>query len=187
MRSIVTYVLLFLVLVFAAASPARAQEAAAPGARPAPAAKPVETLKLTIVLAHYDAERKVSSTPYTLTVTTGIQSVANMGVQVPVPNSSAPAGQVSFTYKNIGTNIACQADRLDDGRYRLRLTIEESSVLPDKAGSGQSLTSGVPAFADFIVNSALTLRDGGTAQYASGTNPLTGQVTRIEVSVEVVK
>jgi hypothetical protein len=41
--------------------------------------------------------------------------------------------------------------------------------------------------ADFIVSSTLTLRDGGMAQYASGTNPLTGQVTRIEVSGEVVK
>jgi hypothetical protein len=180
-------VLLFLVVVTATAIPARAQEAAGPAARPAPEAKPVETLKLTIVLAHYDAERKVSSTPYTLTVTTGTQSTANMGVQVPVPNNAGPTGQVSFTYKNIGTNVSCTADRLDDGRYRLHLTVEESSVLPDKSGNSSSVTAGVPAFADFIVSSTLTLRDGGMAQYASGTNPLTGQVTRIEVSGEVVK
>jgi hypothetical protein len=162
-------------LTMVTAGGARAQDAAADAKTP-----PV-AVSVGVVISHYEGERKVSSVPYSVMARTGLQTNANMGVQVAVPSNNG-----AVTYHQIGSNIAFTATAAGDDRYLLRLSVQESSVLPDKSTTVPS-TSNVPAFAEFTVTSSVVIRDGETVQFTSGANPLTGQVTKIDISLKVLK
>ena len=60
-----------------------------------------------------------------------------MGTMVPItattytPIAAGGAGVnplTSYQYKDVGTNIDCNTGILDDGRFRVELSIEDSSV-----------------------------------------------------------
>jgi hypothetical protein len=183
---------LTIALGLAAATVAAAQNAPPPP-RPTTqeAPRPRQTFRLQIVIGHYDGDRRLSSLPITVVGNTGATVTVNNGIQVPVVNSSAPGtGVSSFTYKNIGFNGTVIVNANDDGRYTLsQFTIEESSVLPDRAGGANPVVtvSGVPSFPDYIVTTSLTMSDGETVQLATAASPLTGQITKIDVTLNILK
>jgi hypothetical protein len=176
------------------AAPTR-QEAQGPpplqsqAARPAP--KPMIPLKITIVISRVQGEKKTASLPFTLFVNTNDQRTSlRMGADVPLPMtaSSTTNAPVSYSYKSIGTNIDCGADTLEDGRYRLVLTVTDSQIFSDAAGGSNATTvRGVPSYQNFTSTSGLLLRDGQTVQYTTATDKLTGEVVRVEVTLNVVK
>ena len=159
-------------------------------------------LRVQITIARYQAERKLASVPYTLLLTTDDRKVRlRMGVEVPIsvtsfskaddPKSSAVT---SFQYKNVGTNIDCWAeDRSGDGLYQVGLSVENSSVYsttdarttggPNEAG----LVPDRPMFRTFNVSLNPTLRDGQSIQAVASTDPVTGEVVKIDVTLNVVK
>ena len=74
-----------LVFAFALASSVivRTQEKPAPpAAKPAPAT--VTPLKVSVVVARFQGEKKLSSLPYTLSVNAGSRATLRMGAKVPV-------------------------------------------------------------------------------------------------------
>src|SRR4029453_3586211 len=89
-----------------------AQPAASTGSRQVP-------LKVQLTLSRFMGEKKISSTPYMLGVLSNSQKTSlRMGVQVPVattvygpPKTDGAPGipQSSYTYRDVGTNIDCQA------------------------------------------------------------------------------
>ena len=130
-------------LVFAMATAAMAQIQAAPfgGAPPAGQGKPLIPVKVQVVIARYEGDKKISSLPYTLSLTanSGDGVRIRMGSQVPIPTTSFQGAQnqtpvTSFAYHNIGTNIDSRVDMTDDGRYRVNVSIEDSSVIEKRAG-----------------------------------------------------
>lgn len=153
-------------------------------------------LRVQVVLSRFDGEKRLSNMPYTLLVNAtrderrGPTSL-RMGVEVPIPTTTKDAsGSVvpSYTYRNVGTNIDCAAQILGDGRYRLTLTVEQSSIFPDdpkKSGGG----SGNPPvmFRAFKANFAVALKDGQTAQNTSATDPVNGEVLKVDVTMNVIK
>ena len=166
-------------------SPAKPDSASA-------AAKPMIPLKVLIVVSRYDGEKKTASLPFTLWVNTnaGRQSL-NMSTQVPIPNTVMPGPNTvpvdsSFTYKNIGTNIGCTATMLEDARFSVDVTISDSSMLPDK-GTAAGKMAGIPSFQSFNVSNVVILKDGQTAQFATATDAVSGQVTKIDITVTTVK
>ena len=111
---------LVLMLAAAAAAP-RAQERAAPMAATA--------LKVQVVLSRYDGDRKLASMPYTLLVNAGERDnrvTLRMGVALPVTGVGANGPTV--TVHDIGTNMDCTATRTDDGRFRIGLAVNHTSV-----------------------------------------------------------
>jgi Flp pilus assembly secretin CpaC len=57
------------------------------------------------------------------------KSTFKMGVEVPVAVSMAEKAEMtSFQYRNVGTNIECSASAFADGRIRLELWVEYSSI-----------------------------------------------------------
>jgi hypothetical protein len=99
---------------------------------------PLVTLEVDVVLTRYDGTKKISSLPYTLAVNANGPEVAlNMGTEVAVPTTTftpqPPDGGkanplVSYNYRRVGTQIEALATTTDDGRFSLRLGIDDSSV-----------------------------------------------------------
>ncbi len=190
-------------IVFAAAlfGPAvRAQQSPVPPKPAAPtppapkeAPKPVVPLRVQIVLSRYDGEKKIASLPFTLSVNANDRAtMLTMHTQVAVPNGPAVTGSptvpiTSFTYKAIGTTINCEATSLDDGRYRIAATVQDNSMLPDKTSATTSAVAGIPSFQDFTSSNVVILKDGQTAQYAAATDAVSGQVTKIDITLTVIK
>lgn len=163
--------------------------------RPAPDTKAATPLKVTVVLTRNEGEKQVSRMPFTLLVNAGQQVSANMGIQVAVPQTvmvpkvdgqtpmTAPA--TSFTYKQVGHNLTINASSvLADGRFNVELRLEDSGVVPDKSTSS---LPGTPSFSSFTQRTLLAMRDGQTLEFASIPNPVNGEITRITVTLDVLK
>jgi hypothetical protein len=191
----------FLILAFVLMPVARASAAnAEPQAATAPADTP---LKVEVVVSRFQGQKKISSTPYTLAVVGGARSEATrlrMGVDVPVPqtvfggkdkegNTTVP--QMTYTYRSVGTSIDCSARPQSDGIYLLDLAVSDTAVfMPDASQNSATPTSrvpGVPAFRTFTSNFNLLLKDGQTATHTAATDPVSGEVLRIDVTLTVLK
>jgi hypothetical protein len=177
-----------LVVSIASAGLVHAQEK---DADPAKAAATVP-LRVQVVISRYDGEKKISSMPYTLSVNAGRSANLRMGTMVPIASTSytpiATGGPgvnplISYQYKDVGTNIDCATGALEGGRFRLELTVEDSSVdEPARVASGDH-----PAFRAFRVTNSLVLKDGQTAQFTTAVDKVTGVITKVDVSLLVVK
>jgi hypothetical protein len=150
-------------------------------------------LKIQLVMSRYQGEKKLSSVPYTLSVTANDQrgsASVRMGVQLPIPSGSGG----SYNYKDVGTNIDCSATTATEGHYKVTLTLTDSSVYfqeQEPAGSApvtpRVAVPGAPAFRSFTSTFSVWLRDGQTQQYTSVTDQVSGQVLKIDATLSVLK
>lgn len=153
---------------------------------------PAATLRVQLVITRYQGEKKVASLPYTLVVTTGDNRARmRMGVDTPIPMAlPGPPGSdggkqvTSIQYRNVGTNIDCTASEMKDGRYKLNIGVENSSALPGTPGSVEGAP---PLFRRFDANLQPVLRDGQSVQIIASTDPVTGEVVKIDVTMTVVQ
>ena len=183
---------LVFVVALAAASPAlvRAQgKSAEPAGTP-----PIVPLRVQVVISRYEGEKKISSMPYTLSVNAGNKANLRMGTRVPVtsttytPIAAGGAGVnplTSYQYQDVGTNIDCATSPLDDGRFRMELSVDDSSVYPED--QGRAIGTDRPSFRSFRVSNSLVLKDGQTTQFTTAIDKVTGIVTKIDVTLTVVK
>jgi Flp pilus assembly secretin CpaC len=169
-------------------------------------AGPIVPLKVHIVVSRYQGEKKVSSLPYTLTVNAndGVIGIAGQfdgrvarlrtGASVPVPSMASvketgiqgPVGPVQ--YKAIGINIDCTAQSTDDGRFRVDISIEDTSVYSEgQTAQGVPKMSDIPSFRTFQTSNTVILKDGQSAEFTAAADRITGEVTKVDVTVTVVK
>jgi hypothetical protein len=186
-----------LVLPFVAAGvvSVAAQEPTKPGG--SPSATTQVPLKVQLVVSRYSGEKKVSSVPYTLSVVANDNDKTSlrMGVDVPVPatvftgpKDAATTPVTSYTYRSVGTNIDCSARTADGGFFKLDLAVENTSVfLTDKATGTATTLAGVPAFGSFRSTFNVLLKDGQTTQHTAATDPVSGEVLRVDVTLTVLK
>jgi len=180
-------------LIMGLAIPARAQEQKPPTI---PSAVAPISVKVQVVLARYQGDKKISSLPYTLTVNmddrnrNSGQANLRLGTQVPITTNARQSSEANsplvptVQYRDVGTSIDCIATVLDDGRFKLNLTVEDSSV-ETGPGSGSSATH--PAFRSFRTSDTVLLRDGQTAQYSTATDRVSGDVVKVDVTLNVIK
>jgi len=180
----------------ALASPAigRAQEkpAAPTTPKPEPAMTP---LKVQVVISRFEGEKKLSSLPYTLSVNAGSRATLRMGAKVPVmmitsanvPKDTPQIGPVQ--YQDVGTDIDCSVSRAqDDGRYRLEITISDTSVYGDaSATAANKPPPGNPSFRSFRASDSMVLKDGQTSQFTTATDKVSGEIVKVDVTLSVVK
>jgi hypothetical protein len=172
------------VAIVAGAIAVRAQDRAAP--------TPVTSLKVLVVLSRYDGEKKLASMPYTLLVYAGDRDnrvTLRMGVALPV--TGVDANGPTITVHDIGTNMDCTATPADDGRFRIVLAVNHSSVYE---ADQKHLQAAIPRPGDsaqlvrsFTSSFSLLLRDHETGQSIAATDPVTGEVMRIDVTLTVMK
>jgi hypothetical protein len=161
-------------------------------------------LKLQIVISRWQGEKKISNMPYAVSVNAPppsqaadprIQGHANlrMASKIPVMMISAappaagadgkPIPQVGpIQYQDVGTNIDCSAKAYEGGRFGVDVTIEDSSMAPEPEKKTDR-----PAFRSFKATDSMMLRDGQSAQFIAATDKLTGEVTKVDVTLTVVK
>ncbi|HTI52340.1 MAG TPA: hypothetical protein VL475_15360 [Planctomycetaceae bacterium] len=175
-------------LIVALGIQAAAQEQKAPMAP--------STLRVQLIVARYQAEKKISSLPYTLTVNTDEKNRyvgrgnLRLGTQVPISTMARQSDAANaplvptVQYKDVGTNIDCIATALDDGRFKLDITVEDSSI---DTGTGGGANSPHPSFKSFRTSDSLVLRDGQSAQFSTGTDKVSSDVWKVDVTLTVVK
>jgi hypothetical protein len=150
-------------------------------------------LKISLTVTELEGDKKVKSLPYTMIVVADgrpPKSVVKIGSRVPVYAGK----EYGMQYVDVGTSIDCQASRTKDSKFDLRLILERSwvegsvAVAVDPATAQQS--SGQfpePVLRQFKSELSLTLRDGQTIESSFATDPLSGRVFKVEVSLNLVK
>jgi Flp pilus assembly secretin CpaC len=178
-------------------------------AQPAkPAAPPVPSvtaLMVDVTISRYQGDKRTSQLPYTIAVSPNSdRSNLRVGGEVPIPTTTftpLPSGATkdagteakpnplqSFSYRSIGTNIDVTAAAVDDGRYRVIISVEDSSVYPPgETAKNMNTVAGAPAFRSLRSSNTLILRDGQSVDYTAATDRITGEVARISVKLTVIK
>jgi hypothetical protein len=97
----------------------------------------------------------------------------------------SPSPVTSYNYRSVGTSITSSASVTEDGRFDLRLFIDDSSVYqsPSTVPGGNQM----PAFRSFRSRNTLLLRDGQSREYTAATDRVSGEVVKISVTLRVVK
>src|SRR5258708_20455597 len=124
-------------LVFATFAVAQKSSKNTGGPKPDDRTPAVTPLRVQGVFTEYDGDKKVSSLPYSFTVNADERrarpgSQIRNGARIPIST-----GKDQFTYLDIGTNVDCSATLQEDGRYKLQMVLERSSISPESA-SGSS-------------------------------------------------
>jgi hypothetical protein len=149
-------------------------------------------LRLSVVFARYQGEKKVGSVPYTLSITDDNRPVRlRMGIQVPI-KVGEPGG---IQYKDIGNNLDCRATpALAREVFNIACSFEQSSVYAtegERAAAGSAVgnlsLASQPLFRVFRSETNLLLRDGQSALNTAATDPVSGEVLKIEVTLNVVR
>jgi len=196
---VTTYLQTFaLVFAFALAVPAvSAQE------KPAavkPAAVAVTPLKVQVVVSRFQGEKKISSLPYSLSVNAGNRATLRMGAQLPImmittapspgkgPDGSAIPQVGPVQYRDVGTNIDCNVHAMDEGRFLVEITIDDSSVYGDSpAPANNAPPPSYPSFRLFRASDSMMLKDGQTSQFTTAIDKVSGETVKVDVTLTVVK
>jgi hypothetical protein len=131
----------------------------------------------------------VSRLPYSLFVpvgTGGQRTSLRVGVDLPgEPSTTTSKEGVTTTRRDtrfVGTSIDSSASLSGEGRYRLYLSIQDSSVLP-----ADRKEFAAPVIRNFTTSNSLYVREGQPLTFSVGTDPISGETLRAEVTVTVVK
>jgi hypothetical protein len=156
----------------------------------------VVPLHVQVTISRYQEAELISSLPYMLSATANDRFSScslRMGADVPVPTISMVFNQAgeetprrSFNYRNVGTNIDCQATTVSDDRYQLLVNIEESSVYGDDQTPTDAF-GGQPVFRSFQSSNTMILRDGQSRQYTAAADRITGESIRVDVTLTVLE
>jgi len=158
----------------------------------------VTPLKVQVVLTEFDGEKKVKSMPYVSYLNVyeggrGGNAKVRIGTRVPVYSGKDSGTQ----YMDIGTNIDCRATGGDAGSFHLDVVVERSWVendvlIPAAKQSGSDKPELPGQFKEPIIRQlksemGVTLRDGQSTESTVVTDPVSGRVSKIEVSLSVLK
>jgi hypothetical protein len=166
-----------------------------------PKPESIVPLKVEIVVSRYQGDKKVSSLPYTLTVNANdrymnelVPARLRTGASVPVPSvtpgkeSPIQGAMGPVVYKQVGINIDCTARSTDDGRFRVAISIEDTSVYSEgQTAQGVPKLADIPSFRTFQSSNMVILKDGESSQFTAATDRITGEVTKVDVTMRLVK
>ena len=167
-------------------------EAAKPAAPAAAAAKSsVTPLRLVLTVSRYQSEKKISSLPYSLSVSIGGPPVRfRMGADLPYSTTSNTDGAKtqSYAYRTVGVGIDVMNQLMvEPGLYKMDISVSDSSVASSNQVQGSPAVAGVPMFSNFSTNGSVVLRDGQTSQLTTAADPITGETMRVDVALTVIK
>jgi hypothetical protein len=174
---------------------AQDKEKSAEPAKPAASEKSVTPLRVQVVFTEFDGDKKVGSLPYTFLVNAddrGAPAAVRMTLHVPVEMSSTGNAKHVGQYP-LSTNLDGRAEKTEDGRFLLRLSLEKNSIYmaganqkPPSLG-GNEVSTDEPVQQDFRTQVNLLIRDGQTIQSTVAADPVTGHVMKVDVTLNVIK
>lgn len=155
-------------------------------------------VKVLILFTEYEGEKKVKSLPYSLYINAANSpeqkpgwTRLRIGNRVPVYT-----GNNSFSYFDVGTNIDARAAYPGDGRFLLNLNLDRSSVegnvlvpmqKPPETNAQDAGSFREPIVRQFKSELDLKIREGQTIESTMATDPVSGKVLKVEVTISVVK
>lgn len=159
---------------------------------------PTVSLAVHVVFSEYEGDKKISSLPYTVPVTVHRGSrnsgQVRMGIRVPLTTSSGQDTKIQ--YMDIGTNIDCSAVVASSGgQFNLQLTVERNSIYSTGAegkpvewtANERLAIASQPIVRHYRASMELQMKDGQTVQRSMATDPLSGRVLKVDVTLNVVK
>lgn len=178
---------------YAQTPPPPSPPAGAAQAKPEPVVIP---LKVTVVITRFKSDKAqtvVSRMPFELWVNTGSSSTVNFGSEVPVPTTTFASQEgakstpvTSFNYRSIGTQLTVEARDRADGRFSIAVSINDAQIM--QAPTFDPAVGGPRAAFQTIRAQATTIvRDGQTVQHSLSSDRVSGDLTRVDVTVNVVK
>src|SRR5207302_8139568 len=157
-------------------------------------------VKATIVFTEYDGDKKTKSLPYALYINAPDATELKpgwvklrVGSRVPVYTGGSTG---NMTYLDVGTNIDARAARTPEGNFLIHLHLERSWVegsvfvpiqKPPEQSDPNAGSFQEPIIRNFRSELDLKLRDGQTLETAMATDPISGKVMKVEVSLSTVK
>jgi len=157
-------------LTLAAAPPARAAAATSGAAG---------RLSAQLVLIRRQGQTTLARRPYAVLLEDSGDSrkiEVFSGSQLPVQTRAN--NQVMVALKDVGAGLKLEAQRLEDGRYRLEVRFGDGVLSPGE---------GAPELHVFQSESVLVVSQGETLTLASAVDPQTGEVVEAELTLEGVK
>jgi type II secretory pathway component HofQ len=145
-------------------------------------APPASTIKLQVVLARYEGDKKVSSFPYVLSLIPGQHGNIRNGSEIAVA-SSAGAGN-AYTLQQVGTQIDATVTPVADGKFSLNLLVTDRSIVTG-APAAQGGVSSVPSFRNNNTSTNAILSAGETIQFTSSPDKTGNETLKIEVTLTV--
>jgi hypothetical protein len=171
------------------------KEKSSDSAKPAETAKTITPLRVQVVFTEFDGDKKIGSLPYSFLVNAddrGAPAAVRMTFHVPVEVSSG-AGAKHVGQYPLTTNLDGRAEKTDDGRFLLRLSLEKSAIYltganqkPSSLG-GNEVSASEPVQQEFRTQVNLLIHDGQTIQSTVATDPVTGHVMKVDVTLNVIK
>lgn len=158
--------------------------------------KPAIPVKVQIVFTEFDGDKKISSLPYSfISSAHDIFSYGNWastsirsGVRIPVETDGKDQ---KTTYLDVGSNIDCRILAEDDGHFALNLVFDRSAIYPGGTSGEEKLEvnrpNGQPLIRSFRTNESFLLKDGQTSESVASTDPLTGHILRLSVTINVLR
>jgi hypothetical protein len=155
-------------------------------------------VKIQVVFAEFEGDKKIKSMPYISQFTAdaphGLEfAKLRIGNRVPLYTGK----ENGLQYADVGMNIDLRAERLDDGRFGIRIALErswvEGDVLIPVAKTADAQTGGSsgefkePVIGQYKTDLYLLMRDGQTVESTLATDPLSGRLLKIEFTLTVVK
>jgi hypothetical protein len=166
-------------------------------------AEPSTPVKLQIVLSEYDGTKRIANLSYAMPlVVSGSKptgySTLRIGVKVPVTTADSKSGSTQIQYIDVGTSIDARVAHADDGKYQVDLKVDRSSLYVsarDQNGKiagkewsdGEAPPSTQPLVRQYRGDVGMFLREGQASEGTVATDPLTGHVFKVEVTLNVVK
>lgn len=170
---------------------------------------PTIPVKLTVVFSEYDGSKKISSLPYVIQLSAGEHGNSGslrMGLRVPVRQGHETRGEPAqiaevTEYQDVGTSIDCNVTPQED-QYAVWLSAERSSVYEPRAQEKPAGLAGnsapnvyvisrssgdKPIFSAFRTREQWLMRDDQTVEAIAATDPITGRVTKMDVTLNVSK
>lgn len=199
-RSLVTCALLFMCTPFLVC----AQGTKAAETPENATAEPSTPVKLQIVLSEYDGAKKIANLSYSMPLIvvggkpSGAYSTLRIGVKVPVTTADSKTGATQIQYIDVGTSIDARVAHADDGKYQVDLKVDRSSLYVTARGQdgkivgkewsdGEAPPRTQPLVRQYRGDVGMFLREGQPAEGTVATDPLTGHVFKVEVTLNVVK
>jgi hypothetical protein len=171
-------------------------DATKPGSAAAVTKLPPVGVKVQLVLSRYQGEKRLTNVPYSLALTSqppGNSTRLRANADVPYLMTKAAAtadgkqseAPASYSYRTVGTQIDCSVLAIDETHFRLEVAVADSFMVANPGATNASPAP--PVFRSFTGNGTVFLKDGQTSQITSATDPISGEVMKIDVTLSVAK
>jgi len=154
-------------------------------------------IKLQIVFTEFDGDKKIKSLPYTIYYSASHAEMLQAGFTKLRIGSRVPVmtGAGQFQYLDVGTNLDARSARAADGHFLVQLNVEHAWVEGEtqvQLANADHQSAAASTFPEPIIRSIrseldLSLRDGQTSEITAATDPISGRVVRVEVTLTVLK